>query len=210
MPVSSPETTHSLLRSRHCTFCGLNALGMAYRAKSPRRAVDDVVQLAGSLRNLRIDAVDNILDMRYIEAFCDELAARDYDLSMYFEVKANLSADQLRRMRRAGIKQIQPGIESLSSHVLSVMDKGTDLLVNVRLLKWASYYGISVGWNVLTGFPGETESDYLDQAAIMPALHHLPPPDGCNDLWLERFSPYFTRPPDQFHEIRPRLALRSA
>ena len=31
------------------------------------------------------------------------------------------------------------------------------MLQNVRLLKWAHYYGIKVAWNLLTGFPGETE-----------------------------------------------------
>jgi ribosomal peptide maturation radical SAM protein 1 len=190
----------------HCTFCGLNALGMSYRSKSPRRAIDEIVALASASRNLVIDTVDNILDMRYLGTFCDELAGHGYDLSMFFEVKANLSPEQLRRLRAAGVTRIQPGIESLSTHVLRVMDKGTDLLTNVRLLKWARYHRIAVGWNILTGFPGETDADYLSQAEIMPALHHLAPPLAFGELWMERFSPYFSNPPAQFHDIRPRQA----
>lgn len=190
----------------HCTFCGLNALGMTYRSKSPRRAVDEVVSLASASRNLVVDTVDNILDMRYLDTFCDELAGLGYDLSMFFEVKANLSPEQLRRLRAAGVTRIQPGIESLSTRVLRIMDKGTDMLINVRLLKWARYHRIAVGWNILTGFPGETDADYVGQAEIMPALHHLAPPLGFGELWMERFSPYFTSPPAQFSHIRPRRA----
>lgn len=190
----------------HCTFCGLNALGMAYRSKTPQQAANEIIELAGTTRQLRVFAVDNILDMRYVTEFCDELAGHGYDLSMFFETKANLTADQVGRLRRAGVKLIQPGIESLSTHVLRLMDKGTDLLTNVRLLKWARYHRISVAWNVLTGFPGETEADYLGQADLIPALHHLQPPTGVIGLWLERFSPYFVTPPDSFHNIRPSIA----
>lgn len=190
----------------HCTFCGLNALGMAYRSKSPRQAAAELIELAGTSRQLRVFAVDNILDMRYVTEFCDELSEHDYDLSMFFETKANLTADQLGRLRRAGVKLIQPGIESLSTRVLRIMDKGTDLLTNVRLLKWARHHRISVAWNVLTGFPGETEADYTGQADLIPALHHLQPPSGVVEMWLERFSPYFVNPPDGFHNIRPSVA----
>jgi ribosomal peptide maturation radical SAM protein 1 len=169
----------------------------------PERAADEVLRLAGTHRRLTIDAVDNILDMRYLSTFCKEIATHGYDLTLFFEVKANLSPDQLSLLRSAGVTAIQPGIESLSSHVLRLMDKGTDLLLNVRLLKWALRHGIGVGWNILTGFPGETEADYLDQARLIPALLHLQPPLHTGDLRLERFSPYFTRPPSEFRNIRP-------
>jgi len=88
---------------------------------------------------------------------------------------------------------LQPGIESLSSHVLRLMDKGVKAAQNVNLLRWARYYGITVDWNVLWGFPGETVEDYAEQAAVVPHLVHLQPPTGADRVWLERFSPMFTR-----------------
>ena len=48
----------------------------------------------------------------------------------------------------------------LSTHVLKLMRKGTSMLQNLRLLKWCRYYGIEVAWNLIWGFPGETEEDY--------------------------------------------------
>ncbi|MFF7341854.1 RiPP maturation radical SAM C-methyltransferase [Streptomyces sp. NPDC008163] len=195
-------------QKHHCTFCGLNALGMAYRAKSGARAF---TELAGLLRDypvVHVDTVDNILDMEYLSSFCAQLAERHWDVNLFFEVKANLTREQLRTLSRAGVLRIQPGIESLSSHVLTLMRKGASKLLNIRLLKWAGYYGIDVSWNILAGFPGETEDDYAEQLRVIPLLHHLQPPGGCGRIWLERFSPYFTDPSFPISDIRPRASYR--
>ncbi|WP_433653435.1 RiPP maturation radical SAM C-methyltransferase [Micromonospora zamorensis] len=196
----------------HCTFCGLNALNMAFRSKSGRRAVDELATLLREYQVVHVDAVDNILDMQYLTSFCAELAERHWDVNMFFEVKANLTREQIRTMKLAGIMRVQPGIESLSSNVLRLMRKGSGLLINVRLLKWARYYGIRVAWNLLAGFPGETDEDYAEQLRLIPLLYHLEPPTGCQRIWLERFSPYFTdesfpmankRPQESYRHIFP-------
>jgi len=176
----------------HCTFCGLNALSMAYRAKSAPRALDEFATLLRRYQIAHVDTVDNILDMQYLTSFCAELAERHWDVNMFFEVKANLTREQIRIMSLAGIMRIQPGIESLRTSVLRLMRKGSSVLINVRLLKWARYYGIRVSWNLLAGFPGETDEDYEEQLRLIPLLYHLEPPSGCQRIWLERFSPYYT------------------
>jgi ribosomal peptide maturation radical SAM protein 1 len=195
-------------QKHHCTFCGLNASGMAFRPKSGSRAVDELAALLTDYPAVHVEAVDNILDMSYLTSVGAELADRRWDLSMFFEVKANLTREQLAVMRRAGIHRIQPGIESLSSHVLQLMRKGSTMLINVRLLKWARYHGITPQWNVLYGFPGEADEDYAEQARLVPLLHHLQPPDGFGPLWLERFSPYFSDRTFPITGIRPRSSYR--
>lgn len=195
-------------QKHHCTFCGLNALGMTYRSKSPDRALSELSTLLSVYPTVHVEAVDNILDMSYLSSFCAELAKQRWDIHVFFEVKANLTREQLAVLRRAGILTIQPGIESLSTHVLKLMRKGSTKLLNIRLLKWARYHGIRVAWNLLTGFPGETEDDYREQVELMPLLHHLHPPDGCSRLWLERFSPYFTDPAFPISDVRPRSSYR--
>ena len=54
-------------------------------------------------------------------------------------------------MAQAGITAIQPGLESMSSRVLSLMRKGVRAAQNINVLRWALYYGIDVSWNVLWG-----------------------------------------------------------
>ena len=46
-------------------------------------------------------------------------------------------------------------------------------------------------WNLLIGFPGETEEIYANYDRILPTLTHLPPPSGVYPVRFDRFSPYF-------------------
>ena len=193
-------------QKHHCTFCGLNNLGMAFRSKSPQRVLDELGRLSARYSISNFDAVDNIIDMHYLDQVCAPIVEQRLDYTIFYEVKANLTRAQLKSLGRAGIRRIQPGIESLNTHVLSLMRKGTTMLHNVRLLKWASYYGIDVGWNILTGFPGEVPEDYAAQERLLPLLTFLPPPMGCGPIWLERFSPYFFDPDLAFRERRPQRA----
>jgi ribosomal peptide maturation radical SAM protein 1 len=175
----------------HCTFCGLNGATMSYRSKSPDRLLTELTVLARRYHSLQFEAVDNILDPSYLKTLLPGLAQLSCDFDIFYEVKANLTRDQVRLLRQAGVNRIQPGIESLNSHVLALMRKGIKAIQNVNLLKWCRYYGISVGWNLLWGFPGETAQDYADQARLIVSLTHLPPPNGCGPIRLERFSPNF-------------------
>ena len=129
--------------------------------------------------------------MRYLEDFVPELASRSLGVTLFYEVKANLWKEQLRRLRDAGIRHIQPGIESFSDPVLKLVRKGTSALQNIQLLKWCKELGIAPTWNLLWGFPGEPEAEYARMAELVPLLVHLPPPGGCGVMRLDRFSPSF-------------------
>lgn len=195
-------------QKHHCTFCGLNSTGMTYRRKSVDQVMDELTELARRHEVLKFSATDNIMDHASMEELCQRLANSGSDFDIFYEVKANLSKQQINQLRAAGITYIQPGIESLSTHVLKLMRKGSTMLVNVRLLKWAAQAQIDVAWNVLMGFPGETIEDYRGQAYLMESLLHLQPPGTCGSLWLERFSPYFEQPDLGFTNPRPISAYR--
>ncbi|NRQ40661.1 RiPP maturation radical SAM protein 1 [Nonomuraea sp. NN258] len=176
----------------HCTFCGLNGTSMAFRAKSPERVAAELAEQARRYRSFRFEAVDNILDPRYLEELFPRL--RDSDYELFYEVKANLSRAQLKRLAESGVRHIQPGLESLSTPVLRLMRKGVTAAQNVNVLRWAQHYGIEVSWNLLWGFPGERADDCAAQAALIPHLAHLRPPESAARIWLERFSPLYSRP----------------
>ena len=176
----------------HCTFCGLNGTTMSFRPKSPGRVLDELTSQARRYRSFRFEAVDNIMDMTYLSKLFPMLIENETGYEIFYEVKASLSRDQVKLMAQAGITHIQPGIESLSSNVLRLMRKGVRAIQNVNLLRWAQYYDIQADWNLLWGFPGETEQDYADQATVIPYLFHLRPPSSADRIWLERFSPLFT------------------
>ncbi|HAX44919.1 MAG TPA: RiPP maturation radical SAM C-methyltransferase [Bryobacteraceae bacterium] len=193
----------------HCTFCGLNGAGMAFRSKSAPRALDELLTLSTHWNTSMVAAVDNILDMSYFRDFLPTLAARQPGLEIFYEVKANLSRRQLRLLREAGVNRIQPGIESMSDHVLQLMRKGTTGLQNIQLLKWCRDYGIHADWNLLHGFPGETPEDYRKLLPVLRAIRHLAPPVACGPLRLDRFSPYHSNPSQYgLRNIRPMETYR--
>ncbi|CAM2069776.1 RiPP maturation radical SAM C-methyltransferase [Sulfidibacter corallicola] len=175
----------------HCTFCGMNGLGMTYRSKSPDRTIDELKRLADLYPDRPVVSVDNILDWKYFRNLLPRLAESDLELELFYEVKANMKKAQLRLLKKAGIGEIQPGIESLSSHVLHIMRKGVSALQNVQLLKWCRVLGIKVNWNFLYGFPGETNEDYAELLRILPTIVHLPPPLTVTRIRMDRFSPNF-------------------
>jgi ribosomal peptide maturation radical SAM protein 1 len=177
-----------------CRFCGLNGSTMTYRAKSPQRVLNELETLALRHRSLAFNASDNILDVEYLRTVMAPLAASDSNYWIFYEVKANLGRHDVHLLQRAGVAALQPGIESLSTHILRLMQKGTTAIQNVNLLRWAQYYGIATHWNILLGFPGETEADYEQQTRLAGQLVHLGAPGGFVRIGLERFSPYFENP----------------
>jgi ribosomal peptide maturation radical SAM protein 1 len=188
----------------HCTFCGLNGDTMGFRAKSPKRVVDELLYLRERYGVKRIDSVDNILDLRYVNQVFPELKQRNADIEMFYEVKSNLKRQQLSMLHDGGVRVIQPGIESFSDDVLSLMRKGVSGFQNIQLLKWSEEVGIVPAWNILAGFPGEDPAEYQWTAGIIPLLTHLEPPTGCAPIRLDRFSPLFTRAEEMgLRRVRP-------
>jgi ribosomal peptide maturation radical SAM protein 1 len=180
----------------HCTFCGLNGDSMSFRSKSPDRVLAEIDELTERWNADVVSVVDNILDMRYFRTVLGRLAERPTKPDIFWEVKANLSRSQVQLLADAGVVTVQPGIESLSNDVLSLMAKGTTAVQNVAMLKWCREYGVTPEWNLLYGFPGEDPADYEQMRVQFAALHHLTPPSGAGAIRVDRFSPYHERPAD--------------
>jgi len=187
----------------HCTFCGLNGGTMAYRSKTPSRVYSEVMEMARRYKILRLAAVDNILAMEYFTELLPRLAEEDIDLSLFYEVKANLNREQLHKLAAAGVHEIQPGIESFNTRLLRLIDKGVTGIQNVQILKWCRELDIRPSWNILYALPGETSEDYRDLDRLLRTLFHLHPPAGMGPVRYERFSPYFTRPDSFGLELEP-------
>ena len=190
----------------HCTFCGLNGLTMKYRAKTPQRFQAELRHLVERYDQRDVMAADNILDWKAFTEWLPALKADRAHRVLFFEIKANLKKPEVEALADAGITHIQPGIESLSTHVLTLMDKGTTSLQNVQLLKWAEEFGITLTWNILCGFPGETPDDYAQMATLMQKIPHLQPPGAFARISIDRFSPYFDFPERYGLKIRPSIA----
>jgi len=187
----------------HCTFCGLNDALIAYRSKPAQRFWEELSRLVTQHRVLDVMTADNIMDASYYRELLPLLERSEWDLRLQFEAKANVDAEKVAKLAAAGVCTVQFGIESLSSRVLAIMDKGTTGTANVRALREAETHHVTVLWNYLYGFPGEDAEDYWSIIDQIPALVHLQPPGSVGRIALERFSPYFERPELGFADRTP-------
>lgn len=186
-------------QKKHCTFCGLNADGMAFRQKSAGAVLGTMRRLSEKHTIRHLQATDNILGMSawkdLLPALAEEpLVSAGRRVEVFYEVKPNLTRDQIKAVADAGVKYIQPGIESFSTHILKLMEKGVTALQNAFLLKCATQHGVVVYWNLLLRVPGETAEDYAFMERWLPKMVHLRPPSGgAPKIELHRYSPYHFR-----------------
>ncbi|WP_089921376.1 RiPP maturation radical SAM C-methyltransferase [Chitinophaga rupis] len=188
----------------HCTFCGLNGGNMGYRAIGPAKAIEYINGLFQKYKH-QVDlfsCVDNIIPKEYFTDVFPLMKVPD-NISIFYEVKADLLEDQMQVLVDARILQIQPGIESLDTSTLKLMRKGTTAFNNIRLLKYCIQYGVEPYWNLLIGFPGEQEETYERYAGMLENLYHLPPPAGVFPVRFDRYSPYFTKADSYGLDLHP-------
>lgn len=177
----------------HCTFCGLNGSTMSYRAMRPERAKSLLRSLfAYAPRVHQLNSVDNIMPQDYPRTVLADLDTPP-GMSLFYEVKADLGAEDMEILSRAGVDQVQPGIEALATSTLKLMRKGMTSVGNILFLQRCLLYDIHPGWNLLVGFPGEGEEVYAKYVDDLPRLTHLPPPVTVFPVRFDRYSPYFTQ-----------------
>jgi ribosomal peptide maturation radical SAM protein 1 len=187
----------------HCTFCGLNGSTMAYRSMEPDRAISLFNELFNyAPRVTKFESVDNILPRNYLTDVLPKLDVPK-GVSFFYEVRADLKDHEMEVLARAGVTEIQPGIEALATTTLKLMRKGTTSFQNIRFLKNCLRYGIKPSWNLLVGFPGEKEEIYENYVRDLPSLVHLYPPSGTFPIRFDRFSPYYIHAEDYGLQLRP-------
>jgi ribosomal peptide maturation radical SAM protein 1 len=191
----------------HCTFCGLNAGSIAFRSKPGEQVYAELAEAVAKYKTPNVVMVDNIIDLSYFDTLLPALAESDWDLRLFYETKSCLTTEQVALCRAAGVLEIQPGIESLSTPVLDLMGKGARGPRQVGLLRDCESYDVAVAWNYLYGFPGEEEAHYDEVLAQLPNLVHLQPPGVVCRIAIERFAPYFENPALGFAETSPTDAL---
>ena len=183
----------------HCTFCGLNGTSMKFRSKSGDRLIKEIMYLKNKYNAKKLCAMDNIIDHRYLKTVLPKVRDLNLDIEFSYEVKSNLTPADIRVLAASGIRELEAGIESLSTPSLKRMKKGVTALQNIQTLRLARQHGLSVTWRQLSGFPGEQWVDYSHLPKLIPNLFHLQAP--CRDTAIEiethRYSPLYLAAMDQ-------------
>lgn len=177
----------------HCLFCGYEEKRLRFREKSQERIIRELKHME-KYPSRYGHMADLIMPKAHFDKVIPHLADGNSPWTLYYEQRASWNRQQLEIMKKAGIRDNQPGIESLSSELLSFMGKGTNLKNNLTFLREATGSGNNLYWNFVWGFPGEKGEEYRAMTELIPRISHLIPPVGVFRLALSRFSPLFDNP----------------
>lgn len=145
-----------------CSFCCINAPfgGAGIRFFTPPQIlnqVDILVEQYG-VRNLKIADEMFVLNPTHVEAICEGLIERRYDLNIWAYARVDTVKDRfLEKLKQAGFQWLGIGIESASEFVRDGVEKGkfgnkeiSQIVAKIRS------HGINVGANYIFGLPDDT------------------------------------------------------
>lgn len=151
-----------------CSFCTLAS------DHYQQRPVEDIVNDIASLKKLyNLNMVlfsDNAISLRRLSKIADELIKKKVKIKWHamsrFDVK-EFKEETCKKLRKSNCFSIFFGLESGSQRINNLMNKGTNLIQTVKILKKLKKYGIRCSVGGIIGFPGETEKDVLENIKFL-------------------------------------------
>lgn len=178
-----------------CAFCNLNMQWQGYRSKSAQDIATQIKYLVGRYRVLSLLFTDNVLPAHICRPLFTHLSELKMDLKLFAEIRAHTSLPILQQMKLAGMRELQIGIEALSTRLLRRMHKGTRAIDNIQAMKDCEAQGIVNASNLLIQFPGSTVAEVQE---TLRALDFVAPfrPLRPVRFWLGLQSPVWQQPKD--------------
>ncbi|MBN2535369.1 MAG: RiPP maturation radical SAM C-methyltransferase [Spirochaetales bacterium] len=199
-PVLCLETSRGCSWGK-CRFCGLNEEMKKYERKKPEKAVNEINSILNKY-NRDLFVIDNVMPRDYFTKVLPSLHVPE-GLSITYEVRASLHEKEMKNLSDARVRYIQPGIESLESGILGLMNKGITALDAVCCLRLCSEYGVMPVWNILIGLPFMTEAMYENLCSTISLCYHLFPPVLISPIRYDRYSEYWYEPEKYHVDLHP-------
>jgi len=156
----------SMLVSRgcpyECAFCAVKAtMGRGWRARSPENVVAEMKKLHQEFGIEGVWFKDSIFNMNklWFLEFCERLLAEKLPVTWQFNTRVDLlDEESLALAKKAGLTQIDLGIESGSPRTLERLKKKTTVDQIISGIKLAKKH-VRVSGFFMIGTPGETMQD---------------------------------------------------
>jgi len=147
----------------HCNWCAKPLYGQVYNSRSPRNVADELRQIKTAFAPDHIWFCDDIFGLKpgWIGEFA-EIVTHEQPVTPFkclARVDLLLKGTTITDLKRAGCQMVWVGAESGSQKILDAMDKGTTVDQIVEATRRLKEAGISVGFFLQYGYPGETRED---------------------------------------------------
>jgi len=179
----------SLITSRgcpsQCTFCDRSVFGNYIASHSPEYIAAMIKELSSkySIRYIMFDDDNLLLNKERLFRLFELL--KECNLRMPFSCQSRVDTideEMLTRLKEAGCRQIQFGIESGSQKILDAMKKNITLEQIHRAITMTRKKGIDAMGFFILGYPGETEETLQDTLKLIKKC-------GFFDIGIAFFTP---------------------
>ncbi len=164
----SPDSTTVLYQlsrgcTDRCTFCSEWVFWQRFRSIEPKQAVEQLAQMQQRYGFSEVLFTDSLLNgsIKRLREFGEGLLERNMKVQWGGFMRAQMDADTLSVLKRAGLKWVNIGIESMADDTLRLMNKRRNESDNLGALRQFLEQGIVVQSGLIPGFPGDTRAKFL-------------------------------------------------
>lgn len=177
-----------------CAFCNLNLQWEGYRSKSHKRAIAELESLTHRHQVLSVSFMDNLLPSKGLRPLFEGIARLKKDFRFFAEIRATTPRDVLAAMGAAGMREVQVGVESLSTSLLNKLNKGTTTMDNMEIMKNCETPGLpNLTGNLIFNFPSSDKQDVAETLSNLDFAMPFRPLRGI-PFWLGYGSPVWRMP----------------
>ncbi len=149
-----------------CAFCSSHiTMGKLYRFRSAENVLAEIDELVGRYRVNHVAFEDDTftLNRDRVEAICQGLIQRNYDLTWYCLSRVeSMDLELARLMRRAGCRLVSFGIESGNPDILNKIHKKISLPAARAAVEACYQAGLRTQCTFILGFPFDTQRTMAD------------------------------------------------
>jgi anaerobic magnesium-protoporphyrin IX monomethyl ester cyclase len=187
--------TSSLACPFNCAYCtNAGVYGRKWNALSPEQVVSETVEISRRYRLQMLWVVDDnfLVDLdraKGIAAGLVEAGANfEWSVQATTNLVARLSIDDLKLLRRAGLRQVCQGVDSASPTILHAMNKEFQDFDSIyESAHRCIEAGIRPSFNIIFAYPGEGPKERRETVQFMMDVCRRFP--GA-EFWTNIFTPY--------------------
>jgi radical SAM superfamily enzyme YgiQ (UPF0313 family) len=177
-----------------CSFCFKGIVGRTYRQRSPENIVAELRHLIDRYGVRNFYFMDDLftINVKRLEAILDYFISQDLDVRWQCLARVDrVTPELLKKMYRAGCRQIHFGIESGNPEILQKTAKHINLDQVRQAIEWTEDAGIMSKGYFILGLPGDNErtmNETIEFAASLPlseAMFSIATPFPGTELWEE-------------------------
>jgi anaerobic magnesium-protoporphyrin IX monomethyl ester cyclase len=179
----------------NCAYCTNEGLyGRQWNALEAGQVAEEMTDLVSRYQLRLLWVIDDnfLVDRERAIGIAEAIIRTDVHFDWSIQASTNLvtrlSVEELKLLRRAGLSQIAHGVDSGSTKVLHMMNKDFQKIETVyKAADLLTQAGIRPSFNMIFGFPGETEVERRESIRLMM--------DICRryqtaEWWTNIFTPY--------------------